>query len=235
MSFCGPRLRRAVRVLVCSSVLACIALVSSDSGSLSAQAPAAAPVERAILDQADRQKGEATFWVIVREKANLAAAYGMQQRSVRGRFVYDQLTTVAAKSQAGLQALLRARGASFKPFWIANAIRVTGDRALIDELARRPEVERIVGDRVFTLEPPVPGVDEAQISGVEWGIDRIQAPLVWSTFSDRGEGIVVASIDTGVKFDHPALVNQYRGNLGAASDQRKEPGNCCDCFEPAGL
>ena len=231
MSFCGPRLRRAVRVLVCSSVLACIALVSSDSGSLSAQAPAAAPVERAILDQADRQKGEATFWVIVREKANLAAAYGIQQRSVRGRFVYDQLTTVAAKSQAGLQALLRARGASFKPFWIANAIRVTGDRALIDELARRPEVERIVRDRVFTLEPPVPGVDEAQISGVEWGIDRIRAPLVWSTFSDRGESIVVASVDTGVKFDHPALVNQYRGNLGAGNFDHNyswfDPSNVC--------
>jgi subtilisin family serine protease len=37
---------------------------------------------------------------------------------------------------------------------------------------------------------------------------------VWSTFSVRGEGIVIGSIDSGVQYDHPALVEQYRGNLG---------------------
>ena len=37
---------------------------------------------------------------------------------------------------------------------------------------------------------------------------------MWSTFGDRGEGVVVANIDTGVAYTHPALVNQYRGNLG---------------------
>ena len=30
----------------------------------------------------------------------------------------------------------------------------------------------------------------------------------------RGENVVVANIDTGVQFDHPALVQQYRGNNG---------------------
>ncbi|MGH3683176.1 MAG: S8 family serine peptidase, partial [Natronosporangium sp.] len=30
----------------------------------------------------------------------------------------------------------------------------------------------------------------------------------------RGEEVILASIDTGVQFDHPALVEQYRGNLG---------------------
>jgi len=37
---------------------------------------------------------------------------------------------------------------------------------------------------------------------------------VWDQFGARGEGIVVANIDTGVQFDHPALVRQYRGNRG---------------------
>jgi subtilisin family serine protease len=36
--------------------------------------------------------------------------------------------------------------------------------------------------------------------------------MVWTGFNDRGEGIVVANIDTGVQYTHPALVNQYRGN-----------------------
>ena len=37
---------------------------------------------------------------------------------------------------------------------------------------------------------------------------------MWSTYGARGEGFVVATIDTGVQYDHPALVEQYRGNLG---------------------
>ena len=34
---------------------------------------------------------------------------------------------------------------------------------------------------------------------------------MWSQFGVRGEKIVVANIDTGVQYNHPALVNQYRG------------------------
>jgi Subtilase family len=40
---------------------------------------------------------------------------------------------------------------------------------------------------------------------------------VWSTFGDRGDGVVVANVDTGVQFDHPALARQYRGDLGDGS------------------
>ena len=123
--------RRTPQLFVVCTLSVCIAaLVSTDSSSLLAQA--SAPIERAVLDQADRQKGEATFWVILRERANLTAAPGIAQRDLRGKFVYDQLTSVAARSQGGLRALLKGRGISFKPFWIANAIQVTGDRALID-------------------------------------------------------------------------------------------------------
>ena len=34
---------------------------------------------------------------------------------------------------------------------------------------------------------------------------------------DKGAGTVVANIDTGVQYNHPALVNQYRGNLGGGN------------------
>ena len=39
-----------------------------------------------------------------------------------------------------------------------------------------------------------------------------------STYGDRGEGIVIANIDTGVQYNHPALVGKYRGNLGGSFD-----------------
>jgi subtilisin family serine protease len=52
------------------------------------------------------------------------------------------------------------------------------------------------------------GTDEPAINAVEWGVNAINANQVWSTFGLRGEGIVVANIDTGADFDHPALVGK---------------------------
>ena len=52
---------------------------------------------------------------------------------------------------------------------------------------------------------------------MEWGVDRINAPQVWSTYNDRGENIVVGNVDTGVLYTHGALVAKYRGNLGGGN------------------
>ena len=163
-----------------------------------------------MLDQiADR--GSTTFWVVLEQKADLRPAASVQNSTSRGEFVYGELRKTADRSQAGLRALLARRGADYKPFWILNSIRVTGDQALLDELAARSEVQKIIADPVFRIPDPIVGKAESRIDAVEWGIDRIRAPLVWSTYGDRGEGIVVANIDTGVHFNHPALVRQYRG------------------------
>ena len=47
----------------------------------------------------------------------------------------------------------------------------------------------------------------------EWGVEKIRADEAWVD-GVLGQGIVVANVDTGVEFTHPALIEQYRGNLG---------------------
>jgi len=42
----------------------------------------------------------------------------------------------------------------------------------------------------------------------------VKAPEVWPVRD--GEGFVIANADTGVQWDHPALINQYRGYNGGA-------------------
>ena len=91
-------------------------------------------VDGKVLDQL-AVRGSTTFWVVLRDKADLRAAPAIENRAARGEFVYDELRKTADRSQAGLRALLARRGADYKPFWILNAIRVTGDEALLDELA----------------------------------------------------------------------------------------------------
>ncbi len=167
--------------------------------------------------------GEATFFLLLGEKANLTAAAGFAKRAERTGFVYENLTSTAEKSQAALRALLEARGIPYQSFWIINAIQVTGDRLLLEELASQPEVEQVMAHRNYKLPELKRGADDLRMTelgatSMEWGINNIQAPLVWSTFGVRGEGIVVANIDTGVRFNHPALAAQYRGNQNGVID-----------------
>ena len=105
----------------------------------------------------------------------------------------------------------------YKSFWILNAIRVTGGSTVLQALAERPEVAKILPDVVFKISPEARGTREQTPNTVEWGVDRINAPQVWSTYNDRGEDIVVGNVDTGVLYTHGALVAKYRGNLGGGN------------------
>jgi len=68
--------------------------------------------------------------------------------------------------------------------------------------------------------------DQAEISFVEedvimyaidqelddsWGVDKIDAELVWSTTT--GSGVDVAILDTGIDYDHPDLVDNIAGGV----------------------
>ena len=131
--------------------------------------------------------------------------------SPRGRFVYDSLTSTADRSQRPLKAWLRQRHVPFKSFWILNAVRVTAGSSVLHALAARPDVEKILPDVDFRVPKVTPGQGVATPGTVEWGLTNINAPQVWTNFNDRGDGIVVANIDTGVQYNHPPLSMQYRG------------------------
>ena len=44
----------------------------------------------------------------------------------------------------------------------------------------------------------------------DWGITDLKANQFWTGFGVKGDGILVANIDTGVQWNHPALVNQFK-------------------------
>ncbi len=48
-------------------------------------------------------------------------------------------------------------------------------------------------------------------------MSRVRAPEVW-TLGFTGQGIVVADLDTGVQWNHPALIGAYRGWNGSSAD-----------------
>ena len=158
-----------------------------------------------MLDAVDGG-GEATFWVRFKEQADLSDAAEIDEWADRGAEVVERLRSAADASQAAVRAKLDASDTPYVAYWVSNALQVTGDEATVRDLADEPSVAAILAPVHYAVPEPVGGPDRTGVDAVEWGIARINADDVWSQFGVRGEGIVVANIDTGVQFDHPALV-----------------------------
>lgn len=68
------------------------------------------------------------------------------------------LKAEADRTQAAIAAILESRGvAGAKQLWLSNQMAVTVPVSLVDDLARRPEVERIKLDVVIPLAPETAG------------------------------------------------------------------------------
>ena len=188
--------RRAWFVVINTLVLL-VALVAP-AGAQNAPTSTAEPADKvdAVVGERIDAVGEATFWVRLAAEADLSGASSIQDWAERGRFVYDTLVEHARDSQAGIRAKLDDLGVEYTTYWVSNAIRVTGDAAVVETLAEDPAVEAIVPPFKFEIPEPVAGTAEDTIDAIEWGIDRINANDVWTDFGVRGEGIVVANIDT---------------------------------------
>ena len=157
--------------------------------------------------------------VLFRERADLRAADQLPNKDAKGRFVAEQLQRVARNSQRSLQQWLVLQHLPFQSFWITNALALRADATVIQAIAARPEVEKIianpwiqiVGEQAWEKE-------EIELRGgaIEWGVAKINAPAVWD-MGYRGEGIVVGGQDTGYDWQHPALKDQYRGWDGTSA------------------
>ena len=201
-------------------------------------------------------KGSGDFYVDFSERADLAAAAGITDWVERGAAVVKALQATAEASQAEVRKELDVADVSYTSFWISNTILVRGgSQDLARATAEHTDVKTLRTPETFEIpqpeipEPGIPqpgipkpeipeptaGLDMQAVNDVEWGIDRIRADDVWSTFGVRGEGVVVASIDSGVDFQHPALINQYRGNNGGTFTHDYnwfDPSHVCDLPAP---
>ncbi len=200
-------------VLVC--ILTC--LCTAAAGSFSEEV--VRKVDPSVLEAA--AEGQTDFFVVMTEQADLSAARGLPTKAAKGAFVYRALTDTAARTQPPVLAELKLLGArSVKPFWVVNMILVRGGLALVQAMAARQDVAQIYANPAIVLETPRsesgsrgPDAEES----VEWNVELIHAPDVWS-LGYTGQGVVVAGQDTGYMWNHTALKNQYRGWNGTSAD-----------------
>jgi len=170
-------------------------------------------VEPAVLNTISA-KGASDYVVEMAEKADLSAAYEIEDWTERGWFVYDTLKETAARTQQPVIELLKAGGVSYQSFFAGNEIAVTGgDLNSLSAIAALPGVSHIRYPRTATIEPmtfKAADIAVPEPEAFDWGITDTHAPDFWSTFGFQGDGIVVANVDTGVQWDHPALDQSFK-------------------------
>ncbi|HPQ39855.1 MAG TPA: S8 family serine peptidase, partial [bacterium] len=228
-------MNRAKRVVVC--VIVCIAWsgLTANSGS-GDTAVVIDPELFQTLDAGDT----AEFFVVLRDQADTGGARFLTSKLEKGRYVYRILTEHARRTQADLIQLLEAHNAAYTSYWITNMVRVEGDMELFRRLIDRDDIammylsKKLPADIGWDDEPavfdaasdPVPDAPfqapgDAELDAgrePEWNIARVHAPEVWNYFDVKGRDIVLMTNDTGVEWDHWALIDTYRGWNGTTAD-----------------
>ena len=150
-------------------------------------------------------------------------------RAQRHLAVVQALQATATNTQGALLAELETLSAAgevldYCPFWIANCVRVEATAKAIRAIAARPDVEYVYLDYGITLTEPVaegPADGARGARAPEAGVDAVRAPEVWD-LGFTGEGILVATLDTGVAGNHPALAERWRGVADPAYEGHPE-------------
>jgi subtilisin family serine protease len=154
--------------------------------------------------------------VKLREQADLSGLQGSQATRLHDVVARSQAT--AARSQLPFAKLARAwekagRVTSFTPFWVFNGFALTAAPDIVDALSRNPAVASVTPDAT-TYAPPSAA---ASTASPEWNISLVNAPALWDR-GFTGQGVVVASLDTGVDVTHPDLAGRWRGGTDSWYD-----------------
>lgn len=163
----------------------------------------------------DPGSSQSTDKVIVRLKATThapLAALAPHQKSRQG--VRDLLGSHADSSQVGVQQILAEHNIEFKSFWIENALVASGvPTAVRNELRLHHDVMSVDEERWIHLPPVIPESEGAnnEDSSPQGNIAKLNTAALWAA-GYQGQGVVVASIDSGVRWTHEALIGNYRGS-----------------------
>jgi subtilisin family serine protease len=130
--------------------------------------------------------------------------------------VVQELHDAAATAQRPLLQLLARRHGEGRvdavtPLWILNGILITAKPDVVAELAARADVLEV--RTVRTLKAS----DSLVAAPPEPNVSLVNAPALWN-LGNRGEGVVVASLDTGVDGTHPDLAASWRGGTDSWYD-----------------
>lgn len=158
------------------------------------------------------QAGESVeFIVLMKEQADVSSARFLRHKTAKGSMVFRILQQQALASQKRAKSVLDRSGASYRSYFVVNALYAKGKLPLIEQLAQLEEVAQIQPNPWVKLdEPDYRGGHAGNARSLTWGLSKTGADQVWD-LGYRGQGVVVAGQDTGTEWEHPAIKDKYRG------------------------
>ncbi|MCM3272826.1 S8 family serine peptidase [Paenibacillus elgii] len=143
-----------------------------------------------------------------------------RKASVRNTVIHT-LQDMADRAQAGITSDLEqmeetGQVKDYKHYFIVNAMAVTSTKEVMEQIASRPDVEKVLPNQVYQLNKAPEQADGRALpqptgsDNVPWNLKNINVPQAWQMGFD-GTGIVVANMDSGVDYTHPALQRKWRG------------------------
>jgi subtilisin family serine protease len=210
--------RRRIELL-----LALLVLVAPSGGAAVAARPpgAGAVVMPALAEALDAAAPDARLPVIVTLRGGAAldpsASLVGGARAERLQDVITRLQGTATAAQGPILAYLEGERAAGRagpvtPFWVFSGLAVEATPEVIAALSARTDVARLALDATY----PAPALAPADVAAGE-NLALIGATALWAD-GFTGQGVVVATVDTGVYGGHPALRDRYRGGTNSWRD-----------------
>jgi serine protease AprX len=165
------------------------------------------------------QKKSSAFTIVLRSYVDFSTIKSSSLKEKRIQ-LHQALVKNAEITQASLKQFLDQAQAKYTSLWINNAIYVeessVNTMELVKKIASRSDVLEIVSSRsedlhFETAQGEISPISKSANPNVEWNLIISKAPFIWKNGAE-GEGVTVANIDTGVFFNHPGLIKQYRGD-----------------------
>lgn len=136
----------------------------------------------------------------------------------------EHVTTELAEAAYNNRLILQKAGFDVQMCYLAAQTCILVESVITEDmllgLAAVKDVHHVTYAQDYFI-PQISRTDFASFSNeslaneVQWGIQVTGAEAVWQNYNATGEGVVVATMDTGVDTDHPALVENYIGGFDA--------------------
>ncbi|ATH91335.1 S8 family serine peptidase [Bacillus glycinifermentans] len=222
------------RTLTCAAIIGALLVpgaVQADGGTAGNDAKGHNKISDSLYKDFESHK-KVTFLIKMKDQANPQQTARVAETNAKASImtkkrvkelkrsaVLTSLKTKAENTQKDLKTYLQTqtkKGAAsqVESFYIVNGMAVTATKEVMEKIAAFPEVEQVLPNQTIKLseteKATIDTTSKASSSEADANIKQVHAPDVWKK-RYKGKGTVVASIDTGVEWDHPALKKKYRG------------------------
>lgn len=175
-----------------------------------------------LLEKYQRSEENPTVLIYMKEEADFSSVSSKSNRNERLRKVFNQLVKTAERSQSSLLNWLDSQKITARSYYVSNLIVAENvSKNQLETIASREDVLRVVGNPSLKNRMPSTTFPSVEIPrGPGANLVRTGATKVWEEYKVKGEKIIVAGQDTGVRWDHKALKSHYRGWNGSQADHR---------------